>query len=113
MDAERNNPLADSIGIVIPDNAALRHIMAEQVLRLGQRQIAYLKTGLHQGEAAFILVAADGIPVVMLESTEGVARAAMHLRLDLVAVHRHQDNLTVPWPQLLRRYAEQAGDCGI
>ena len=87
MDAELSNPLADSIGIVVPDTAALRRITVEQLLRLGKRQIAYLKTGLHQGEPAFILVGADGVPVVMLESINGAARVAMHLSLELVAVH--------------------------
>jgi hypothetical protein len=87
MDAELRTPLADSIGIVVPDTAALRHITAEQLLRLGKRQIAYLRAGLHEGEPIFILVGADGVPVVMVESIEGAAGAAMHLSLELVAVH--------------------------
>jgi hypothetical protein len=87
MDTERNTSFADSVAIAVPDIAALRRITAEALLQLGMRQIAYLKPGLHETEPAFTLVAADGIPVIALETSKGAARAAMYLNLELLALH--------------------------
>ena len=87
MDAESISPLSDSIGIVDPNIAALRRITTEQLLELGRRQIAYLRTGLRDGALIFILYGADGAPIVMVESIERAAKAAMHLSLELIAVH--------------------------
>lgn len=87
MDVEFIDLPSDSVGLVQPNNAALRQITTEQLLHLGKCQIAYLKTGLHDGEPIFILCGADGAPIVMVESVARAAQAAMHLRLELVAVH--------------------------
>jgi hypothetical protein len=87
MDTELSTSFADSVGIAMPDIAALRCITTEALLQLGMRQIAYLKPGLHVAEPAFTLVAADGIPVIALETSEGAARAAMYLNLELLTIH--------------------------
>jgi len=42
----------------------------EQLLQLGTRQVVYLKAGLHDGEVAFVLYRADGIPLVAVDDME-------------------------------------------
>ena len=42
--------------------AALRHITAEQLRHLGTHQVVYLKAGTCDGEQAFAVFGADGIP---------------------------------------------------
>ena len=49
---------------------ALRQMTVEQLLQLGTRQVVYLKAGMHDGEMAFVLYRADGIPLVAVDDME-------------------------------------------
>ena len=43
--------------------AALRQMTADQLLDFGTRQLAYLRTGMCDGERLFVLYRADGMPL--------------------------------------------------
>jgi hypothetical protein len=66
---------------------ALRQITAEQLLHLGTRQMAYLKSGMRDGEPAFMLYGADGSPLVMVDTGETAVEMAAEHGLDFVAIH--------------------------
>jgi hypothetical protein len=67
--------------------AALRHITAEQLRHLGTRQVVYLRPGMRDGEQAFAVYGADGIPLVVVDDVDtAVAMAAEH-GFGFVAVH--------------------------
>ena len=58
--------------------ATLRQMTAEQLLHLGTRQVVYLKAGMHDGELAFILYGADGIPLVMVDTVESAVEMSLN-----------------------------------
>jgi hypothetical protein len=66
---------------------ALRQMTPEQLLHLGTRHVVYLRSGMCDGEPAFVLNGADGAPLLMARDVEtAVAIAAKH-GLAFVAVH--------------------------
>jgi hypothetical protein len=67
--------------------AALRQMTAEQLLHLGTRQVVYLKARMHDGELAFILYGADGIPLVTVDTVESAVEMVAERGLGFVAVH--------------------------
>jgi hypothetical protein len=67
--------------------ATLRQMTAEQLLHLGTRQVVYLKAGMHDGELAFILYGADGIPLVMVDTVESAVEMVAERGLAFVAIH--------------------------
>jgi hypothetical protein len=67
--------------------AALRQMTAEQLLHLGARQVVYLKTGMNDGELAFMLYGADGTPLVMVDTVEAAMEMVAEHGVGFVAVH--------------------------
>jgi hypothetical protein len=49
-------------------SAVLRHITPEQLLRLGTRQVVYLRSGIRDGERAFAVYGADGITTGVIDT---------------------------------------------
>jgi len=67
--------------------AALRQMTADQLLDLGTRQVVYLRAGTYDGERLFVLYAADGEPLAMVEDVETAVEVAAEHDLEFVAVH--------------------------
>jgi hypothetical protein len=67
--------------------AALRHITAEQLRHLGTRQVVYLKSGMRDGEQAFAVYGADGIPLVVVDNVDTAVAMAAERGFGFVAVH--------------------------
>jgi len=59
----------------------------EQLLQLGTRQVVYLKAGMHDGEMAFVLYRADGIPLVAVDDMETAVEMVAANDLYFVAIH--------------------------
>ena len=67
--------------------AALRQMSVEQLLHLGTRQVAYLKSGIRNGELLFMVYRADGTPLVMVDAVQTAVEMAAQHGLGFVAVH--------------------------
>jgi hypothetical protein len=67
--------------------AALRRITVEQLLHLGKRQVVYLKSSMHDGEPAFVVYGADGIPLVMVDDVATAVEMLTGHGLGIVTVH--------------------------
>jgi hypothetical protein len=67
--------------------ATLRHITAEQLPHLGTRQVVYLKAGTRNGEQAFGVFAADGIPLVVVDDVETAVEMVAQHGLGFVTLH--------------------------
>jgi hypothetical protein len=83
----KDEPGAMMIDAGYPTIAAVRRMTAEQLLGLGKRQVVYLKSGMHDGELAFMLYGADGTPLVMVDTVETAVEMATEHGLGFVAVH--------------------------
>ena len=59
----------------------------EQLLQLGTRQVVYLKAGMHDGEMAFVLYRADGIPLVAVDDMETAAEMVAENGLRFATIH--------------------------
>jgi hypothetical protein len=70
-----------------PRTTALRQMTPEQLLHLGSRQVAYLRSSMCDGEVAFVLFGADGAPLVIAGDVETAAEIAAKHGLAFVAVH--------------------------
>jgi hypothetical protein len=68
-------------------SSALRHITTEQLLHLGTRQVVYLKSGMRDGELAFILYGADGTSLVTFDTIEEAVQAVTENGLGFAPVH--------------------------
>jgi hypothetical protein len=68
-------------------SAALRHITPAQLLRLGTRQVVYLRSGMRDGEQAFAVYGADGISIGVVDTVDKAVEMAAERGLDFVAVH--------------------------
>ena len=66
---------------------ALRQMTPEQLLHLGTRQVVYLRSGMCDGEPAFVLHGADGAPLVMAGDVETAVEIAAEHGLAFVTVH--------------------------
>jgi hypothetical protein len=66
---------------------ALRQMTVEQLLMLGTRQIVYLKTGMHDGELAFVLHGANGVPLIAVYDIETAMEMAAENGLCFATVH--------------------------
>jgi hypothetical protein len=66
---------------------ALRHITLEQLLHLGTRQVVYMRTGMRDGEQAFVLYRADGTPLVVVDDVATAMEVAATHGLGFVTVH--------------------------
>ena len=67
--------------------AALRQMTADQLLDFGTRQLAYLRTGMCDGERLFVLYRADGMPLAIVGDVETAVEVAAEHALEFVAVH--------------------------
>ena len=67
--------------------AALRHITAEQLRHLGTRQVVYLRSAIRDGEHAFAVYGADGIPLVVVDDVDTAVAMAAERGFGFVAVH--------------------------
>jgi hypothetical protein len=65
----------------------LRQMTPEQLLHLGTRQVVYLRSGVCDGELAFMLHGADGAPLVMAGDVETAIEIAVKHGLAFVTVH--------------------------
>jgi hypothetical protein len=67
--------------------SALRHISAEQLRYLGTPRVVYLKATICDGEQAFVLYAADGMPLAVIDEVEAALEKIAEHGLGLVTVH--------------------------
>jgi hypothetical protein len=67
--------------------AALRKMTSEQLRHLGARQVVYLKAGMRDGELAFVLYGADGIPILTVDTVDAAVETVAEHGLGFVAVH--------------------------
>jgi hypothetical protein len=67
--------------------ASLRQITAEQLRRLGKRQVVYLKSSKRDGKQAFALYGADGSALVVVDDVGAAVEMVARHGLDFVAVH--------------------------
>lgn len=67
--------------------ATQRQMSAEQLLNLGLRQVVYLKAGMRDGELAFVLFGADGMPLVTVDTVETAVEMVAEHGLGFVSVH--------------------------
>jgi hypothetical protein len=79
--------LADSGKSADQRTVTLRQMTAEQLLALGVRQVAYLRTGTYEGERLFVLYGADGMPLVTVDDIETAVEIAAEHSLEFVTVH--------------------------
>ena len=70
-----------------PRTTALRQMTPEQLLHLGSRQVAYLRSSMCDGEVAFVLFGADGAPLVIAGDVETAVEIAAKHGLAFVTVH--------------------------
>ena len=67
--------------------SALRRMTQEQLLQLGMSYVAYLRSGVHEGQELFAVHGADGIPVVVTDDLDAAIESAVEQGLNFVAVH--------------------------
>lgn len=67
--------------------AVLRQITAEQLLHLGTRQMVDPKSGMRDGEPAFVVYGADGIPLVVVDDVATAVEMVTEHGLGFVTVH--------------------------
>jgi hypothetical protein len=65
----------------------VRHMTTAQFRRLGVRSVVYLRAGLMNGEMAFAIHAADGIPMAVVEGVDSAVALACEHGMAFVAVH--------------------------
>jgi hypothetical protein len=82
-----SEPGRTMIGAGDHTTAALRQITHEQLLHLGTRQAVYLRTGIRDGEQAFVLYRADGTPLVVVDDVETAVEMAATHGLGIVTIH--------------------------
>jgi hypothetical protein len=80
-------PGTTTIETGVQTSAALRQITPEQLLRLGTRPVAYLRSGMRDGEQAFAVYGADGISIGVVDTVDTAVEMAAERGLDFVAVH--------------------------
>lgn len=70
-----------------PRTTALRQMTPEQLLHLGTRQVAYLRTSICDGQVAFVLFGADGEPLVIAGDIETAVKIAADHGLAFATIH--------------------------
>ena len=66
---------------------ALRQMSPEELLHLGTRQVAYLRSGMCDGEPTFVLFGADGAPLVIAGDVEIAIEIAAKHGLVFATIH--------------------------
>jgi hypothetical protein len=67
--------------------ASLRQMTVDQLLDLGTSRVAYLRTGMWDGERLFALIGADGVPLATVDSVETAVEVAAEHGLAFISVH--------------------------
>jgi hypothetical protein len=67
--------------------ADVRRMTSAQFRRLGVRTVVYLRSGLLNGQTAFVIHAADGIPMAVVEDVDAAVALASEHGMAFVAVH--------------------------
>ncbi len=65
----------------------VRHMTTAQFRRLGVRSVVYLRAGMMNGEMAYAIHAADGIPMAVVEDVDAAVALACEHGMAFVAVH--------------------------
>jgi len=65
----------------------VRHMSTAQFRRLGVRSVVYLRSGLLNGEVAYAIHAADGIPMAVVDDVDAAVSLANEHGMAFVAVH--------------------------
>jgi hypothetical protein len=65
----------------------VRHMSTAQFRRLGVRSVVYLRTGMLNGEMAYAIHAADGIPMAVVDDVDTAVALACEHGMAFVAVH--------------------------
>ena len=73
-----------NVDVLVDD---VRHMTTAQFRRLGVRSVVYLRAGLMNGEMAFAIHAADGIPMAVVEDVDIAVALACEHGMAFVAVH--------------------------
>ena len=81
------NPDGMMVDVRDSRRAALRRMTAEQLLHLGTHQVVYLRSGMRDGERAFVLFGADGTALMVVATVEIAEELAAERGLKFVAVH--------------------------
>jgi hypothetical protein len=67
--------------------AALRQMSSEELRSLGTRQVVYLRSGMRNGELAFVVYSADGTPLIVVDAVETALEMVSEQGLGFVAIH--------------------------
>ncbi len=65
----------------------IRHMTTVQLRCLGVRSVVYLRSGTVDGEMAYAIHAADGIPMAVVEDIDAAVALACEHGMAFVAVH--------------------------
>jgi hypothetical protein len=66
---------------------ALRQMTSEQLLYFGERQVAYLRAGMCDGEMRFVLFGADGTPLAQTDAVATAVEMAAEHGLAFISIH--------------------------
>ena len=67
--------------------ADVRRMTSAEFRRLGVRSVVYLRSGLLNGELAYVIHSADGLPMAVLQDIEAAVALASEHGMAFVAVH--------------------------
>lgn len=82
-----NTHPVDEIAAENSRTTALRQMTPEQLRHLGIRQVVYLRSGMCDGELAFVLHGADGATLVMTDDVETAVEIAAKHGLAFATIH--------------------------
>jgi hypothetical protein len=81
------NDIGTAALVVLDRSAAVRRMTAEQLRHLGTDQVAYLKSGICDGEMRFVLYGANGQPFAVADDVDAAVDTAAAQGLNFIAVH--------------------------
>jgi hypothetical protein len=87
MEVQPSGEVRGKANAIRERRSALRQMTPEQLLHLGAAYVAYLKAGICEGKALFVVYRADGIPVVVADDLDTAVESAAEQGLNFVAVH--------------------------
>ncbi len=87
MDVHPSDEPGAKLGVIRDQRSTLRQMTEEQLLRLGMHRVAYLKSGMCDGEKLFVLYGADGTPLLATSDACALVEMASEHGLGLVTVH--------------------------
>jgi hypothetical protein len=73
--------------VVFDQRSALRQMTPEHLLQLGTCQVVYLKAAMHDGEKFFVLYAADGLPLAVVDAIETAMEMVAEQGRTFASVH--------------------------